>query len=298
MKLLRTPDERFENIPDFPYEPHYLEVDEIRIHYLDEGPKDAEVILLMHGEPSWSFLYRHMIPILVKAGFRTVAPDLVGFGRSDKPTEKEDHTYAKHVEWMTKLVKSLDLKRITLFCQDWGSLIGLRVAIENQDRFSRIVLSNGGLPTGEQSMTEAFLTWRKFSREIPTFPVGRLIQAGTTTKLSREVRNAYDAPFPDDTYKAGARILPSLVPISTDDPEHKANKKAFEEFGKWEKPFLTAFSDSDPVTRGGDRFWQQYIPGAQGQKHTTIKDAAHFVQEDKGPELANLIIEFIKDNPL
>ena len=298
MKLLRTPDDRFENLPDFPYEPHYLEVDEIRLHYVDEGPKDAEVILLMHGEPSWSFLYRHMIPILVKAGFRTVAPDLVGFGRSDKPTEKEDHTYAKHVEWMTKLVKSLDLKRITLFCQDWGSLIGLRVAIENQDRFSRIVLSNGGLPTGEQGMTEAFLTWRKFSRESPAFDVGRLIQGATTTKLSREVRNGYDAPFPDDTYKAGARILPSLVPISTDDPEHEANKKAFEEFGKWEKPFLTAFSDSDPVTRGGDRPLQRYIPGAQGQNHTTIKDAAHFVQEDKGPELANLIIEFIKDNPL
>jgi len=297
MKLLRTPDERFENLPDFPYEPHYLEVDEIRIHYVDEGPKDAEVILLMHGEPSFSFLYRHMIPILVKAGFRTVVPDLVGFGRSDKPTEQEDHTYAKHVNWMTKLVKSLDLKRITLFCQDWGSLIGLRVAIENQDRFSRIVLSNGGLPTGEQGMTEAFLTWRKFSRESPAFDVGRLIQGATTTKLSREVRNAYDAPFPDDSFKAGARILPSLVPINTDDPEHKTNKKAMEQFRKWEKPFLTAFSDSDPVTRGGDRFWQDNIPGAKDQKHTTIKNAGHFVQEDKGPELANLIIEFIKDNP-
>jgi len=297
MKLLRTPDERFEDLPDFPYEPHYLEVDEIRIHYVDEGPKDAEVILLMHGEPSWSFLYRHMIPILLKPGFRTIAPDLVGFGRSDKPTEQEDHTYAKHVNWMTKLVKSLDLKRITLFCQDWGSLIGLRVAIENQDRFFRIVLSNGGLPTGEQGMTEAFLTWRKFSRESPAFDVGRLIQGATTTKLSREVRNAYDAPFPDDTYKAGSRILPSLVPISVEDPEHKVNKKAFEQFGKWEKPFLTAFSDSDPVTRGGDRFWQQYVPGAKDQKHTTIKNAGHFVQEDKGPELAGLIIEFIKDNP-
>jgi haloalkane dehalogenase len=297
MKLLRTPDERFENLPDFPYEPHYLEIDGIRIHYLDEGPKDAEVILLMHGEPSWSFLYRHMIPILVKADFRIIAPDLVGFGRSDKPTEKEDHTYAKHVKWISELVVRLDLQKITLFCQDWGSLIGLRVAIENQDRFSRIVLSNGGLPTGEQGMTDAFLNWRKFSRESPAFEIGRLIQGGTTTKLSREVRKAYDAPFPDDTYKAGARILPSLVPISVEDPEHETNKKAFEQFGKWEKPFLTAFSDSDPVTRGGDRFWQQYVPGAQGQKHTTIKDAAHFVQEDKGPELAELIIEFIKNNP-
>ena len=298
MKLLRTPDERFENLPDFPYKPNYLMVDEIRIHYVDEGSKDAEVILLMHGEPSWSFLYRHMIPILVEAGFRVVVPDWVGFGRSDKPTEKEDHTYAKHVKWITKVVTSLDLKRITLFCQDWGSLIGLRVAIENQERFSRIVLANGGLPTGEQGMTEAFLTWRKFSREAPAFDIGRLIQGATPTKLTKEIQRGYDAPFPDDTFKAGARILPSLVPISTDDPEHKANKKAFEQFGKWEKPFLTAFSDSDPVTRGGDIFWQQYIPGAKDQKHTTIENAGHFLQEDKGPEIANLIIEFIKDNPI
>ena len=298
MKLLRTPDERFENLPDFPYEPKYLEVDKIRIHYVDEGPKDAEVVLLLHGEPSWCYLYRYMIPVLVDAGYRVVAPDLVGFGRSDKPTEKEDHTYAKHVNWITKVVTSLDLKRITLFCQDWGSLIGLRVAIENQERFSRIVLGNGGLPTGEQGMTDAFLTWRKFSRESPKFDVGRLIQGATTKKLSKEIMRGYDAPFPDDTFKAGARILPSLVPISTDDPEHEANKKASGQFGKWKKPFLTTFSDSDPVTRGGDRFWQQYVPGAKEQKHTTIINAGHFLQEDKGPEIANLIIEFIKDNPI
>ena len=297
MDLLRTPDERFENLIDFPYEPHYLEIDNIRVHYIDEGPKDAEVVLLMHGEPSWSFLYRHMIPILVNAGFRTVAPDLVGFGRSDKPSKQEDHTYAKHVKWMTTLVKQLNLQRITLFCQNWGSLIGLRIAMENQDRFSRIVLSNGGLPTGEQGMTDAFLDWRKFSRESPRFDIGFLIQGATPTKLSDDIVKGYDAPFPDDTYKAGARILPSLVPISVDDPEHEANKKAFEQLGKWEKPFLTAFSDGDPVTRGGDGPMQQYVPGAQGQKHTTIKDAGHFVQEDKGPECANIIIEFIKDNP-
>lgn len=298
MDLLRTPDERFENILEFPYEPHYLEIDGIRIHYIDEGPKDAEVILLMHGEPSWSFLYRHMIPILVKADFRIIAPDLVGFGRSDKPTEKEDHTYAKHVKWMSELVVRLDLQKITLFCQDWGSLIGLRIAIEKQDRFSRIMLSNGGLPTGEQPMSEAFLNWRKFSRESPNFDIKFILQGATTTKLSDDFLAAYDAPFPDDTYKAGARIMPSLVPISVDDPEHEANKKAFEEFGKWEKPFLTAFADSDPVTRGGDLFMQQYVPGARGQKHTTVKDASHFVQEDKGPELAEIMIEFIKDNPL
>ena len=297
MKLLRTPDECFKNLPDYPFEPNYLNIDGIRIHYVDEGTKDAEVVLLMHGEPSWSYLYRHMIPILVRAGYRTIAPDLVGFGRSDKPTEKEDHTYCKHVSWISKWVNMLDLKRITLFCQDWGSLIGLRVAIENQERFNRIVLSNGGLPTGEQKMGKAFLDWQHFSKTSPKFDVGNLIQSATVNNLPKDVLKAYDAPFPDDTFKAGARILPSLVPTSKDDPEHEANKKAWEEFFKWNKPFLTAFSDSDPITRGGDKFFQKNIPGARGQNHTTIKDAGHFVQEDKGPELANLIIEFIEKNP-
>jgi len=297
MKLLSTPEERFENLPDFPFEPNFLKVDGINIHYLDEGSNQAEVILLMHGEPSWCFLYRHMIPILIKEGYRVLAPDLVGFGRSDKPTEQTDHTYKKHVEWITKWLKMLDLKDITLFCQDWGSLIGLRLAIENQDRFSRIVLSNGGLPTGEQRMPEAFMNWREFSRTSPSFDIKFIIQGGTKTKLNKEILNGYDSPFPDDTFKAGARILPSLVPISTDDPEHENNKKAIEQFKQWEKPFLTAFSDSDPITKGGDRFWQDYIPGADGQNHTTIKNASHFIQEDKGPELANLIVKFIKNNP-
>ena len=297
MKLLSTPAERFENLPDFPFKPHFIKVDGINIHYLDEGNKQAEVILLMHGEPSWCFLYRHMIPILVEGGYRILAPDLVGFGRSDKPTEQTDHTYKKHVDWITNWLQLLDVNNITLFCQDWGSLIGLRVAIENQERFSRIFLSNGGLPTGEQRMTDAFLNWREFSRTTDKFYIGRIIQGATTTKLSRDILKAYDAPFFDDSFKAGARIMPSLVPISRDDPEHEANKKAIEQFAKWKKPFITAFSDGDPVTRGGDRFWQAIVPGAQNQKHTTIKNAGHFVQEDKGPELANLIIKFIKNNP-
>ena len=298
MRLLRTPDKRFENLPDYPFKPNYLNVDEIRIHYIDEGPEDAEVILLMHGEPSWSYLYRYMIPILVDAGFRTLAPDLVGFGRSDKPTEKSDHTYGKHVDWMSKWVKLLNLKNITLFCQDWGSLIGLRVAIENSERFRRIVLSNGGLPTGEEKMSRAFFEWQEFSKTSPKFYIGKIIQGATTTKLPRNILKAYEAPFPDDSFKAGARIMPSLVPTTKDDPEHEANKKAWQKFFKWEKPFLTAFSDSDPITRGGDRFWQEKIPGAQGQNHTTIKGAGHFVQEDKGPELANLVIKFIRKNPI
>jgi len=297
MKLLSTPEERFENLPDFTFDPHFIKVDGINIHYLDEGSKQAEVILLMHGEPSWCFLYRHMIPILVKAGFRIIAPDLVGFGRSDKPTEQNDHTYLKHVEWMTIWLQLLDLRNTTLFCQDWGSLIGLRLAIENPDRFNRIVLSNGGLPTGEQQMPDAFTKWREFSRNSPAFDIKFIIQGGTSTKLNKDILKGYDAPFPDDTFKAGARILPSLVPISTDDPEHENNKKAIKQFKQWEKPFLTAFSDSDPITKGGDIFWQTYIPGARNQNHTTIKNASHFVQEDKGPELAEVIIEFIKNNP-
>jgi len=238
-----------------------------------------------------------MIPILLKAEFRVVAPDLIGFGRSDKPAEQHDHTYRKHVEWMTKWLKSLNLQKITLFCQDWGSLIGLRVAIENQDRFKRIVLSNGGLPTGEQEMPEAFIKWREFSRTAPKFNIKQIIQGGTLTKLSSQILSAYDAPFPDDSFKAGPRIMPSLVPISTDDPEHKANKLAIGQFIKWEKPFLTAFSDKDAITRGGERFWQKHVPGAQGQNHVTLKNAGHFVQEDKGPELAEVIIKFIKTNP-
>ena len=303
MKLLRTPDERFKNLPDFPFKPHYIEVDGIRIHYVDEGSNDEEIILLMHGEPSWSFLYRHMIPPLVKAGFRCVVPDLIGFGRSDKPMEQGDHTYAKHVEWMTKWMVSLDLKNMTLFCQDWGSLIGLRMAIENQDRFKRIVLSNGGLPTGDTSVDdsrgnnfERFKQWRKVSRETPVFATKLFMQAGSVTRLSRDVLKAYEAPFPNASYKAGARIMPSLVPITPDDPEREANTIAREKFKLWNKPFLTAFADSDPITGGGDIVWHD-IPGAKGQKHTTVKNASHFIQEDAGPELVEIIINFIKDNP-
>ncbi|MFX1274063.1 MAG: haloalkane dehalogenase [Promethearchaeota archaeon] len=297
MKLLRTPEERFENLPDFPFEPHYLEIESIRIHYLDEGSKDSGVIMLMHGEPSWCFLYRHMIPPLVNAGYRVLAPDLVGFGRSDKPTEQSDHSYKNHVEWMTKWLKKLELQEITLFCQDWGSLIGLRVAIENQECFSRIVLSNGGLPTGEQNMGKAFLEWQEFSKTATEFDIKNIIQSATITKLSKDVLNGYNAPFPDDSYKAGPRILPSLVPTTVNDPEHVPNKRAIEKFKQWKKPFLTAFSDKDPITKGGDKFWQENIPGAKGQNHTTVKNGGHFIQEDKGPELASIILEFIKKNP-
>jgi haloalkane dehalogenase len=295
MELLRTPQERFVNLPDYPFQTHYIEIENIRVHYLDEGENEEEIILLMHGEPSWSFLYRHMVSILVDAGFRTLAPDLVGFGKSDKPKYKEDHSYANHVRWIDKWLNQLDLHNISLFCQDWGSLIGLRVAIANQDRFKRIVLSNGGLPTGESRMSEAFLQWQKSSQTSPDFEVGAIIQMGTVKDTPEDVLNAYRAPFPDDSFLAGPRVMPSLVPTSPNDPEHEPNNQALKQYKHWTKPFLTCFSDSDPITGGGDQLWQKIVPGAQGQHHTIVKGGGHFVQEDCGPELAEIIINFIQE---
>ena len=298
MDALRTPDERFADLPGFPFQPHYVEVpsgdgDTLRVHYLDEGPPDAAPVLLMHGEPSWAYLYRKMIPALVDAGHRAVVPDLVGFGRSDKPARREDYTYQRHVDWMRAFVEALDLRDTTLFCQDWGGLIGLRLAAEHPDRFARIVAANTGLPTGDRPPNEAFLRWQRYSQETPEFHIGGIVKGGCATDLPSEVIAAYDAPFPDDSYKAGARVFPALVPTAPDDPAAEPNRKAWEALRRWEKPLLTAFSDSDPVTRGGDRALQKLIPGAAGQPHTTITGAGHFLQEDKGPELAAVVVGFI-----
>jgi haloalkane dehalogenase len=301
MKTLRTPDERFAELPDYPFAPHYAEVatgDEpggtLRVHYLDEGPRDAAPILLMHGEPSWSYLYRKMIPILVGAGHRVIAPDLVGFGRSDKPTEKSDYTYARHVAWMQELlVDHLDLTNATFFGQDWGGLVGLRVVTANPDRFARIVVGNTGLPTGDRPLSDAFTAWQKFSQETPVFDVGFLIDRATVTELTDAEIAAYDAPFPDDSYKAGARIFPSLVPTRPDDPAAADNRAAWKVLEAWDKPLITCFSDSDPVTAGGERVFQQRVPGATGQPHVTIERAAHFLQEDAAEQLAQVLIEAI-----
>jgi haloalkane dehalogenase len=295
---LRTPDERFADLPGFPFQPHYVEVPSgdggtLRVHYLDEGPPDADPVLLMHGEPSWAYLYRKMIPVLVDAGHRAVVPDLVGFGRSDKPARREDYTYQRHVDWMRAFLETLDLRDITLFGQDWGGNIGLRLAAEHPDRFARIVAANTGLPTGDRPPGEAFLRWRRYSQETPRFHIGGIVKGGCATDLPAEVIAAYNAPFPDDSYKAGARVFPALVPTSPDDPAAEPNRKAWEVLRRWEKPLLTAFSDSDPVTRGGDRALQKLIPGAAGQPHTTITGAGHFLQEDKGPELAAVVVDFI-----
>ncbi len=298
MKALRTPDERFANLPGWTFEPNYLDVPDgeggsLRMHYIDEGPSDGTSVLLLHGEPSWSYLYRKMVPVLTAAGHRAIAIDLIGFGRSDKPAEKSDYTFQRHVDWMKSCIEQLGLANVTFFGQDWGSLIGLRIVAEDPDRFARVIIGNGGLPTGDQTPGEAFLRWQQFSQESPAFDVGRVIQGGTATTLPDEVVAAYDAPFPDDSYKAGARIFPSLVPTKPDDPAAPANRKAWEVLQKWEKPFLTTFSDLDMITKGGERPLQAMIPGTKGQPHTTIAGGGHFLQEDKGEDLANVIVDWM-----
>ena len=292
--FLRTPDECFKDLPDFAYTPHYTQVGGLRVAHIDEGPRDAPVVLLMHGEPTWSFLYRKMIPVLVAAGFRVVAPDLVGFGRSDKPARPSDYSYANHVRWMNAWLAATDLRRITLFCQDWGSLIGLRMVVDAPQRFDRIVLANGGLPTGTSPIPFAFKVWRAFARFSPWFPIGRIVKAGCAQGLTPQELAAYNAPFPTRRHRIAARLFPGFVPTRPDDPERENNERAWEFFKRWDKPFLTLFSNRDPVTRGGHRIWQQLVPGAQGQPHAVTRGAGHFLQEDKGAEVAQAIVAFIQ----
>jgi haloalkane dehalogenase len=294
MKILRTPDERFANLPGYAFEPHYLEVGgALRMHYVDEGPRDGAPVLLLHGEPSWSFLYRKLIGPIAAAGHRVIAPDLIGFGRSDKPAAREDYTYQRHVDWIADFVTQLGLERITLVCQDWGGLIGLRIAGEHEARFARIVAANTFLPTGNEPVSEAFRKWRVFSQETPVFEVGKIVARACAKPVSPEVIAAYDAPFPDETFKAGARQFPTLVPITPDDPASAANRAAWSVLGRWTKPVLTAFSDQDPITRGADKLLQVAIPGAKGQPHTTIREGGHFLQEDQGEALAAVVVDFI-----
>ena len=302
METLRTPDARFDGLPDWPFSPHYTEIDDgdggrLRVHHVDEGPADAPPVLCMHGEPSWAYLYRHMIPVFAAEGHRVVAPDLVGFGRSDKPVDQSEYTYARHVEWMTAWLEQVDLSDITLVCQDWGGLIGLRLATAMPERFSRLVVANTGLPTGDRPPTEAFLNWQRFSQEVEQFDSGMIVQMGTTTPLSDEVVAAYNAPFPDDASTAGARRFPLLVPTSPEDPAAEANRAAWTVLESWERPVLTAFSDSDAITKGGERVFQHKVPGAAGQAHTSIEGGGHFLQEDRGPELARVVIDFIDSTP-
>lgn len=314
--ILRTPDERFENLPDFSYKPNYVTINELRVHYVEAGPPSGNVILLLHGEPSWSYLYRKMIPILVEKGYRVIAPDLIGFGKSDKLVNQKDHSYELHVSIITEFVKTLDLTNISLFIQDWGGLIGLRVVHNLPSRFSRIMAANTGFTKAKGwkgwfghtlfkrkikslgkvngkylSENPGFESWVAYSQSIDDFRVGDIIQGATVTELSEEEVKAYNSPYPDDSYKAGPRVMPMLVTSQL-----RKNQKVWDEtFKKWNKPFMTAFSDKDPITRGGHKLFQKSVPGAANIKHHTTENAGHFLQEDKGSELADLLIQFIEN---
>ncbi|WP_370946048.1 haloalkane dehalogenase [Amycolatopsis sp. cg5] len=292
MKLLRTPDDRFTDLTDFPYDPHYVDLsDGVRVAYVEAG--EGPPVLLLHGEPSWSYLYRTMIPVLADAGFRAIAPDLVGFGRSDKPVSKDDHSYARHVGWMRELAFDvLDLRDVTLVGQDWGGLIGLRLVAENADRFAAVVAANTGLPTGDTRMPDVWWAFREAVEKAPVLDIGRFVQSGCRTKLAPEVLAAYNAPFPNETYKSGPRAMPGLVPNSPDDPATEANRAAWATLTKLDLPFLCAFSDSDPITGPMSPILQRTMAGAAGLEHPVIANAGHFLQEDAGVALAEAVVRF------
>ena len=293
MEIYRTPEERFADLPDYSFEPHYTDVQGLRVHHVESGPASADPVLMLHGEPTWSFLYRKMIPIIAGAGHRAIAPDLVGFGRSDKPVRIKDYSFSRHVEWMAEWVRSNELENITLVAQDWGSLIGLRLVAEHPARFSRVVMANGFLPTGDTPPPMVFKLWQAFARWSPIFPVSAIVRAGCKQGFGHGVAAAYDAPFPVRRAKAGTRAFPRLVPTRPDDPSAEANRAAWEKLRQWDKPFLTAFATGDPIFGTLDKVLQQEIPGARGQPHCRIRDAGHFIQEDQGEELARVVLRFL-----
>ena len=295
--IYRTPDSRFSRLPGYDFEPHYTTVAGLRMHHVEAGRASGETVLLLHGEPTWSYLYRRMIPILAGAGHRVLAPDLIGFGRSDKPVRRGDYTYSGHVAWVGEWIAENGLNDITLVAQDWGSLIGLRLVGERPELFRRVVIANGGLPTGEERLGWAFRLWQAFARWSPVFPVRAIVRAGCAQRVSREELAAYSAPHPTRRSKAGARAFPRLVPRRPDDPEAVANREAWAGLREWRKPFLTAFGTGDPIFRGYDRVLQSRIPGAEGQPHRRIDGAGHFIQEDRGDELARVVADFIAATP-
>ena len=302
MRVLRTPGERFADLPGFPYEPRYADVGTdvgaVRMAYVEAGPAAGPVALLLHGEPSWSFLYRHVIRVLADAGIRAVALDLVGFGRSDKPAEVADHTYARHVEWVRALAFDvLDLRGVTVVGQDWGGLLGLRVAAEHPDRFAAIVAANTGLPTGDHPMPDVWWEFRRAMESAPSLDIARFVQAGCRAELAPEVRAAYDAPFPDASYQAGPRAMPGLVPVTPDAPGAAESRAAWAALSRWDKPFLTAFSDGDPITGGMAPILAGHIPGARGREHPTLTGAGHFLQEDAGERLGEIVAGFVRGLP-
>jgi len=298
MKFINTPESRFENLKDYNFKANFIELNEgLQMHYVDEGPKDAkQTLLLLHGEPSWSYLYRKMIPILVEAGHRVVVPDLIGFGKSSKPLAFEDYSYQNHVKWTNEILTQLKLKNIILFCQDWGGLIGMRLAAQHSEKFSSVAIANTAFPMGVKDVSKlaVFLQWQQYAKQTDKMNVGKVIQNSTVSELTDKELAAYWAPFPDKEYMAGAKIFPSLVPLEIDDPECVTNRKIWQKkWLTWEKPFLTLFSDKDPMFSGQETYYQKYIPGAKGQPHKVIKDGGHFLQEDKGEEIANVLVEWM-----
>jgi haloalkane dehalogenase len=304
MQTVRTPDSRFNGLPDFDYQPHYGEVSDaegatLRMAWVEAGPADGEIVLCLHGEPSWSFLYRTMMPVLAAAGLRVICPDLVGFGRSDKPVGQADHSYARHVEWVRELVFDvLDLSAVTVVGQDWGGLIGLRLAAEHLDRIGRIVAANTGLPTGDHPMPEIWHQFRQAMQHAPELDIARFVQSGCARRLSPDELAAYNAPFPDEGYLAGPRAMPGLVPITPEDPASAANRAAWQVLAGAPTPVLVAFSDGDPITGGMAPILRAELAGSQGIDHPVIAGAGHFLQEDAGPELAAAIVGFIQAHPL
>jgi len=297
MKVLRTPDESFRDLEGYDFEPHYQEVKDedgtlLRIHHVDEGPADAAPILLMHGNPTWSYLYRKFVPKLVGAGHRVIAVDLVGCGRSDKPAERADYTQARHVDWLRKWLEALDLRDITLFCQDWGGTLGLHLVAAHPERFARVIAANTGMPLG-QGESEFMKMWVGMMRDARRFPMQQMLPTGMTHTLTPGELAAYQAPFPDPSYEAGICQFPMLIAVQPDNPGVPANREAWERLGRFDKPFLTLFGAKDPVTQGGEKALQAHVPGAKGQPHHLFPDASHFIQEDVPDELVERILAFI-----
>jgi haloalkane dehalogenase len=306
LEVLRTPDARFEKLPDHPFAPHYVDLPgpegmRLRMHAVDEGPRDAPVVLMLHGEPTWSFLYRKMIPVLVAAGLRAVAPDHIGFGRSDKLADRTAYSYASYVAWMRAFLAALDLRDVTLVCQDWGGPIGLSTLAEEPERFARVVAANTILPTVDPELTRGILEWRTdalldwilASQRMPHFSAGAIVAGVCQRPVSAEVVAGYDAPFPDERHLAAARHFPALIPITPGDPGALRNRATWRVLERFERPFLTAYSDGDPATRGWETIFQRRVPGARGQAHATIARAGHFLQEDAGEELAKVVVDFV-----